>query len=111
MSICAGLFYTIVLNFMCTALWRSLKLASGEASPDDPRFATQLLDPFFKVSSRLDLGWQRVSSGSVAPQIPSGRELVQYVLAVVAPWWGGSAASVRLSGGKRIWSVPFGFFA
>ena len=46
-SICAGLFYTIVLNFMCIALWRSLKLAAGEASIDDPKFATQLLDPLF----------------------------------------------------------------
>lgn len=54
-SIIAGLFYTIILNFMCTALWRSLLISMGEASEDDPSFATGIIDPFYKVRVQRSL--------------------------------------------------------
>merc|ERR1719216_831946 len=36
-SICAGLPFTIILMFMCTAIWRALKIEMGHMLPRDKR--------------------------------------------------------------------------
>ena len=51
-SIAAGLPYTIVLNFMCLALWRAVRIDAGDLDPNGPKFAIDLIS-FFSSFKRL----------------------------------------------------------
>ena len=74
-SIAAGLLYTILLNFMCVALWRILKTEAGDLDPDGPQFHVGIFDTIYH---------------------PSGKRLCRLVVAVIAPWWpmGNTAAKL-----------------
>ncbi len=52
-SIAAGLPYTVILNFMCMSLWRSVKIEYGEIDPDGPEFAVDIIDTVQKVTKHL----------------------------------------------------------
>ena len=90
-SICAGLFYTIILNFMCVALWRSLKTTTEEVDENRPQFTTTILDPIYE---------------------PSVKRFCKTLLALIAPWWPLSKAASKIYDSKRwpymiILAVPF----
>ena len=55
-SIAAGLPYTIVLNFMCVALWRAIKIESGELDPNGPAWSVDLISVFCKLKTLIKLG-------------------------------------------------------
>ena len=57
-SIAAGLPYTIVLNFMCVALWRAIKIESGELDPNGPAWVVDLISVFcnWKTLKKLVIG-------------------------------------------------------
>ncbi len=73
-SIAAGLPYTIVLNFMCIALWRALKIEAKDLDPNGPQFSIELLDTI----SRL-------------------KYLLKTILAIFLPWWFIGTAHGRLN--------------
>ena len=43
-SIASGLPYTVLLNFMCVALWRALRQESGDYDPKDAEFTMGIFD-------------------------------------------------------------------
>ena len=65
-SIAAGLPYTVLLCFMCVALWRAVQMEAGDLDPNGPQFTISLFAP---VSS------------------PSCRGTCKFLLAIVAPWY------------------------
>ena len=90
-SVSSGLIYTVILNFMCIALWRSLKIESGDLDPNGPKFSSDLLSALYK---------------------PSCKKISKVLVAIVAPWWSISIAGSKLYNCKR-WpfmvavAVPF----
>ena len=90
-SVSSGLLYTIILNFMCVALWRSLKIEGGDMDPNGPQFSTELLNVLYK---------------------PSLKKIGKVLVALVAPWWPLSIAGSKMYKCKR-WpymiavAVPF----
>jgi len=44
-AIASGLVYTVLMCIACVALWRALKVAAGETTPDTPTFHIDILDP------------------------------------------------------------------
>ena len=93
MSIASGVPYTILLCFMCVALWRAVKMEAGDLDQHGPHFTTGLLDI---LSNPTVLGVGKV------------------LLAVVAPWYPMGKAAYKLGGsrGKKwlymlILAVPF----
>ena len=50
-SIAAGLPYTIVLNFMCVALWRAVKIEGGDLDPNGPTWSIDLISVFCKFKT------------------------------------------------------------
>ena len=90
-SICSGLFYTVLLNFMVAALWRALKIEMGDLKADAPQFRSGILDPLFYFTRE---------------------NFLQILIAVVAPWWSMGKAAGKLYGNKPfiymiILAVPF----
>ena len=81
-SIAAGLPYTIVLNFMCVALWRSVKVETGEKDPNGPEFSVPIMDTFQKL-----------------------KNLPKIALAIVAPWFYLGRAFGKLNNCKPIYSM------
>ena len=63
-SIAAGLPYTIVLNFMCVALWRAIKIEGGDLNPNSPTWSIDLISVFCKLKT-----------------------LIKFTLAILAPWF------------------------
>ena len=91
MAICTGLLYTVILNVMCVALWRALKMEAGDLDPNGPCFSVDLLQPLFKLS------WRRV------------RKLL---VATTAPWWPMGIAAAKLNRSKPlpymlVLAIPF----
>ena len=68
-SICSGLFYTLILNFVCVSLWRLLKMEVGEMDPDGPRWTLGQFDVFYTCSGSL---WLRLLIAIFAPWYPIG---------------------------------------
>ena len=90
-SISSGLIYTIILNLMCVALWRALKIEGGDMDPNGPEFSTDLLEIFYK---------------------PTGEKFSRVVVAIFAPWWPLGKAAATLFKTKRwpymlLFAVPF----
>ena len=78
-SICSGLIYTVLLNFMVVAVWRAIKIEAGDLDPDGPQFTMGIFDPIFCFTKK---------------------NLWQTFVAIVAPWWPMGKAAGRLYGGK-----------
>ena len=78
-SIASGVPYTILLCFMCVALWRAVKMEGGDLDPHGPTFTTSLLD----VLSH-----------------PTKRSVSKVLLAVIAPWYSMGNAAYKI-GGKQ----------
>ena len=79
MSIASGVPYTILLCFMCVALWRAVKMEGGDLDPHGPQFTTSLLDV---LSS------------------PTKKSVGKVLLAIIAPWYSMGNAAYK-SGGKK----------
>ena len=91
-SICSGLFYTIILNFVCVALWRLLKIEAGDMAANGPQFSFGILDIFYK--------W------------PTARRVKNLAVAILAPWWPMGNAAGKLYGSGRwvsmlLLAIPF----
>lgn len=78
-SICSGLLYTVLLNFMVVALWRAIKIEAGDLKEDAPQFRSGIFDPIFYLTKK---------------------KLLNIFLAIVAPWWPMGKAAGRLYEGK-----------
>ena len=72
-SIAAGLPFTMVINFMCIALWRALKIEAKGLDPDGPQFSIDLLDT-----------------------ISGKKYLIRTLIATFLPWWFIGTAHGRL---------------
>ena len=81
-SIAAGLPYTIVLNFMCIALWRSIKVEAGEKDPNGPEWSVPIMDSFHRLKN-----------------IPT------ILLCIIAPWFFLGRAYGKLNNCKPIFSM------
>jgi len=81
-SISSGLLYTIILNYVCVATWRALKIEMGEMDPNGPQFTMGLLDFFY--------------------HIPTASTLKRMMVAIFAPWWPIGNAAGKLDGSNRI---------
>jgi hypothetical protein len=79
-SICSGLFYTVLLNFVCVALWRLLKIECGDMDPNGPQFTMGILDIFYHPSLKL---------------------FARLIVAILAPWWPIGNAAGKLNGSNR----------
>lgn len=80
MSIASGVPYTILLCFMCVALWRAVKMEGGDLDPHGPQFTTSLLDV---LSS------------------PTKSSVGKVLLAVIAPWYSMGNAAYKIGGKKE----------
>lgn len=82
MSIASGLPYTIILNFMCIALWRSLKVEAGEKDlATEKHFSQGLLDIIHRIKN-----WPKL------------------LLCVIIPWFYMGRANGRLNNSKPIYT-------
>jgi len=78
-SIAAGLPYTILLCFMCVALWRAVQMEVADLDPNGPQFSVPLFAP---LSS------------------PSCRSTFRFLLVIVAPWYVIGLAAYRKNTGS-----------
>ena len=92
-SIASGVPYTIILCFMCVALWRAVKIEAGDLNIHGPQFTTGLLDVL---------------------STPTTESVSKVFLSVVAPWYfiGVAAGEVDRRNRRRcihmlILAVPF----
>ena len=76
-AIAAGLPYTVLLCFMCVALWRAVQAETGDLDPNGPRFSVDLLD--------------------VVSQ-PSWTALFDLIIAVFTPWYPIGRTSHKVNG-------------
>ena len=90
-AIAAGLFYTVLLNFMCVALWRVVKTEAGDLDPNGPQFNVGIFDALY---------------------YPSGKRMYRLIVAVIAPWWPMSNTAAKLYDSSRlpymlVLAIPF----
>ena len=76
-SIGAGVPYTILICFMCVALWRAVKMEAGDLVPNGPKFKTGLLDVLTN---------------------PTCRSVLMIIVAILAPWYPIGKAAYKVSG-------------
>lgn len=121
-SIASGVPYTIMLCFMCVALWRAVKIEAGDLDPHGPHFSTGLLDVLTqptmssvqKVLIAIVAPWY--SMGNAASKF-AGREdrKYLYMLALAAPfylWIVCMALEPVVQGISYVgWTILIGFFA
>lgn len=123
-SIASGVPYTIMLCFMCVALWRAVKVEAGDLDPNGPQFTTGLLDVLSiptvesvcKVIISIFAPWY--SMGTVAGMVekPNGRKWT-HMLIMALPFYACISMLVleRLYVFSGIcyvgWTLLFGFFA
>lgn len=81
-SIIAGLPYTVIVCFMCVALWRALESDAEAVKKTRVDFATGI----FHVFSHL-----------------SCEKLLALIIAIFAPWLPAGRASGKVSGGQKPW--------
>ncbi|CAB4000362.1 glycine betaine transporter -like [Paramuricea clavata] len=120
-SIATGLFYTIVLNFMCVALWRVMKEEAGDHDPNSGRHFPTSIFAFFDFVSRVKT--INVIVSTVAPWYLAGKTAAEvygkkpwpYMLALASLFYGWIALEIleiQVYGLAYIgWVVLFGFFA
>jgi len=90
-SICSGLIYTVILNFVCVALWRLIKIEAGDLDPNGPQFSLSLLDLIY---------------------YPTPKRVGKLVIAIFAPWWSIGKAAGKVYGSNRcaamlMLAIPF----
>ena len=78
-SIAAGLVYTIILNFMCVALWRVMKEEAGDIDPDVRYFPSSIF-AFFDFKS--------------------AEKTVNVFVSIFAPWWLAGKTAGKIYGQK-----------
>ena len=69
-SIAGGLIYTVIMCFMCVALWQVLKDEAGDSNPDVPHFSSSIFAVFDFNSARK---WWKVLITTFAPWWPAGQ--------------------------------------
>ncbi|XP_064598001.1 glycine betaine transporter 1-like [Liolophura sinensis] len=90
-SIAAGLPYTIVLNFMCIALWRVLQIEGGDLDPNGPTFSHDLFNVF-----------------------ENAKRFTSFLVSIIAPWFHiGRAHSIITNsrGWMNMFVLAFLFYA
>ena len=90
-SVSSGLIYTLILNLMCVALWRALKIEGGDLDPEGPQFATDLLDVLYN---------------------PTKTKIIKVIVATFAPWWPLGKVAAKLFNTSHwpymiLFAVPF----
>ena len=80
-SIAGGLIYTVILNFMCVALWKLLKEEGGDDDPDSRHFLSSIF-------AALDFN--------------SAKKLFSVIVAIFAPWWS-AGRSAGIIYGQKAW--------
>ena len=78
-SIAGGLIYTVILNFMCVALWKLLKEEGGDDDPDSRHFLSSIF-------AALDFN--------------SAKKLFSVIVAIFAPWWSAGRSAGKIYGQK-----------
>ena len=78
-SIAGGLIYTVILNFMCVALWKLLKEEGGDDDPDSRHFLSSIF-------AALDFN--------------SAKKLFSVIVAIFAPWWSAGRSAGKVYGQK-----------
>ena len=121
-SIASGVPYTIILCFMCVALWRAVKIEAGDLDIRGPQFTTSLLDVLStpttdsvsKVSLSVVAPWYfiGVAAGEVDKQ---NRRRCIHMLILAVPFYGAIALfAMGFFQPNLVYvglSVLFGFFA
>ena len=121
-SVASGVPNTVMLCFMCVALWRAVKIEAGDLDVNGPQFTTGLLDvlsapttyslPVVLMSTFAPWYCMGVAAGEL--ERPNGRKRTHtLILATQFYTW---IAFLALRGffsanGMAGWSVLFGFFA
>lgn len=83
-SIASGVPYTIMLCFMCVALWRAVKVEAGDLDPNGPQFTTGLLDVL---------------------STPTVESVCKVIISIFAPWYSmGTAAGMVEKQNGRMWT-------
>ncbi|KAK3749903.1 hypothetical protein QZH41_005813 [Actinostola sp. cb2023] len=85
-SICSGLIYTVILNFVCIALWRLVRIECGDLDPNGPQFSIGLLDIVYH---------------------PTLKRIQRVVVAIFAPWWSIGNAAGKVYGSNRYVAMVF----
>ena len=121
-SIASGVPYTIILCFMCVALWRAVKIEAGDLNIHGPQFTTALLDvlstPTTESVSKVFLSvlapwyFTGVAAGEVDRR---SRRRCIHMLILVVPFYGAIALFAMGYFQPNLpyvgLSVLFGFFA
>ena len=91
--IASGVPYTIMLCFMCVAVWRAVKIEAGDLDVNGPQFTTGLLDVLSK---------------------PTIQSVEKVLLSVITPWYcmGVAAGETEKPNGRKwthmlILAIPF----
>lgn len=123
-SIASGVPYTIMLCFMCVALWRAVKVEAGDLDPNGPQFTTGLLDVLSiptvesvrKVIISIFAPWYSMGTAAGMVEKPNGRKWT-HMLIMALPFYACISMLVleRLYVFSGIcyvgWTLLFGFFA
>ena len=121
-SIASGVPYTILLCFMCVALWRAVKIEAGDLDINGPQFTTNLLDVLsipttesvLKVFLSIFAPWYCMGVAAGEVERPNGRKWTHMLILAIPfySWIVLLAMSLFISGiGYVGWCVLFGFFA
>ena len=69
--------YTIILNFMCVGIYRSVKIEAGDLDPNGPQFSVEIIDTFMKI-----------------------KHIPKLLLCIIAPWFFMGRAYGKFTGSK-----------
>lgn len=122
-SIAAGLPYTILLCFMCVALWRAVQMEAGDLDSNGPQFSISLFNPisqpsckaFFKLFLATVAPWYVIGIAAKRRKPNSPREMACSMVLMGVPFYAWIAMMVaELVPVKGIsyvgWAVLFLFF-
>ena len=82
-AIVSGLPYTVVMNFLCVAVWRAVKEEAGDYDPKDAQFTMGIFD------------------------IDSLDRLRKMIVSIIAPWYYMGKTAAKLYKGKAIAYIIF----
>lgn len=119
-SIAGGLIYTVIICFMCVAIWKVVKEEAGESNPNAPQFSSSILAVLGCTSHQK---WLNVFVAAVFPWLRGGQAAGKiynqkswpHMLALAVlmyTWVALEIAEVAENGLAYVgWVVLFGFFA
>lgn len=123
-SIAAGLPYTILLCFMCVALWRAVQMEAGDLDPNGPQFSISLFNPIsrpscsavFKLLLATVAPWYVIGIAAERRKPSSPRGMACYMILMGVPFYAWIAMMVAellpVHGISYVgWAVLFLFFA